>query len=44
LPAGPNEAFKQRCNSYRDGIGEIASTAYEADYRRQYNLARNGAV
>lgn len=37
LPAGPNEAFKGRCNGYRDGISDSALNKYGVDYRREYN-------
>ena len=36
LATGPNDAFKQRCSGYRDGIGQKASTQYAADYERTY--------
>lgn len=37
LPNGPDEAFKQRCSGYREGISYTAATRHAAEYTRTYN-------
>jgi uncharacterized protein YdcH (DUF465 family) len=34
LPNGPHAAFKERFSTYRDGIGQTATTRYRTDYER----------